>query len=164
VDLWCALRSGTALSAELRNQVVGFRLLGSALYNILQSRWVKLAVPSDMAVRVLDVASLRPSATAVLNGHRGRVFCTAFSPDGRHLATASAGGTARVWAAPDDVGGQGGTRSFAWSAVLTQPRIFALASCRRHSTPPTAPHTHPALSRVHHMYSVDSTSTPPVTT
>ena len=38
----------------------------------------------------------RPSFVA-LEGHQGRVFSALFSPDGTHVVTASADGTARVW-------------------------------------------------------------------
>ena len=41
-------------------------------------------------------------ALRTLSGHTGEVLSAAYSPDGRHLVTASAGGIARIWAASID--------------------------------------------------------------
>lgn len=79
-------------------------------------------------------AQLFDSAGAVLaklRGHEGRLLNAAFSPDGRHIVTASADDTARVWDAAD---GKAlvvlkGHRKHIWSATFSPDgRLVATAS------------------------------------
>jgi WD40 repeat protein/serine/threonine protein kinase len=49
----------------------------------------------DVAVKVWDTAT--GAELQVLRGHKGSLFCAAFSPDKRRLATASFDHTVRVW-------------------------------------------------------------------
>jgi WD40 repeat protein len=60
----------------------------------------------------------------VLSGHEGGGWSVAFSPDGRHIVTASSDGTARVWdvtdpAEPQVVGVLSGHSGGMWSAAFS---------------------------------------------
>jgi WD40 repeat protein len=79
-------RCPSAVGAMGRSQTISFSPDGQ-----------RLAASSGKVVRVFDVRT--GSEVAVLEGHNGPVYCAAFGPSGRDLATASADKTARVWAA-----------------------------------------------------------------
>ena len=54
-----------------------------------------VSVDSDGTVIVWDLDSRKPLAT--LEGHKGRVYGVAFSPDGKRLVSASVDSTIILW-------------------------------------------------------------------
>jgi WD40 repeat protein len=62
------------------------------------------AANSDGSIWLWDVRPDRAALRARLVGHRGAVYSVRFAPDGRHLLSGGADGTAVIWdTSPDDV-------------------------------------------------------------
>ncbi len=78
----------------------------------------KLAVVTDSSIVVY---SLDGRALATLNGHRGKITCLAFSPDGVHLCSASEDRTIKIW----NVRNRAAERTFAASNKAVESVAFS---------------------------------------